>query len=477
MRAVFFVGLTGSDDLYYLRFAAFWQRVPANHWEARLLGNALITASMKLFGRTELAGVAPSLAASLAVIGSLLYVCRHFGRWRQALWAGMLIAALPIDIEMATSITPYTVMTGFLAVGTAAFLVAPDSPMGRIVAALALALGVVTHYSGIYYVTALAAGGLIVDCRQFLSAVLLTLIAGVLVLSAELAVFYILYDDALVGLRICEQTNHLTIPDGPVTPEGTIHWYFFYWPVRQLLFSNAFGIALIATILWSMLRYGRMERLGRVLSVTCVLYWVWMCYGSKVPWDYVPFWRMTRFQYPMTLAMAILFGGTVTSPGRRGAVFVGMAVIAVCLFISLCRDTGGENVRVSRELAAYAADRPEQRFITDYHTLNEMWAVQGLVMPHNVVTLDDAHWSQLMDRHAERIPADRAGHYDAILVNPINAARTPHFAAFIERCAGDVIYSATPGVRPIGALLSPLRHWQWSQNKPPARVHGIRMGG
>jgi hypothetical protein len=53
VRWVFFVGFEGSDDLFYVRFASLWHRVPANQWEVRLLGNAFIRVCVKLFGYRE----------------------------------------------------------------------------------------------------------------------------------------------------------------------------------------------------------------------------------------------------------------------------------------------------------------------------------------------------------------------------------------------------------------------------------------
>ena len=57
MRGLFFVGVAGSDDMYYMRYAALWDRAPANPWEARLLGNSLIASAMMALGRTEVAGI------------------------------------------------------------------------------------------------------------------------------------------------------------------------------------------------------------------------------------------------------------------------------------------------------------------------------------------------------------------------------------------------------------------------------------
>ncbi|MHC4697674.1 MAG: hypothetical protein ACYTFA_13130, partial [Planctomycetota bacterium] len=163
MRIVFFVGVAGSDDMYYMRYAALWDRAPVNHWEARLLGNALTASAMTAFGRTEAAAVLPSFAASLAVLGCVLYWCRKYGTYRQACWAGVFLAVLPIDVEMASTISPHTIMAAMLGVGTLAFLREPSSAVSRIVAAVLISLGVITHFAGIYYVAALVLAALCVD--------------------------------------------------------------------------------------------------------------------------------------------------------------------------------------------------------------------------------------------------------------------------------------------------------------------------
>jgi len=475
-RTLFFVGLAGSDDLYYLRFAAYWHRVPANHWEARLLGNALIAAAMRLFGRCEFAGVLPSLAASIALLGSVLYTCRRLATWRHALAAGTLLAVLPIDVELATSVTPYTVMMGFMAVGTAAFITAPDTAAARITAALTLALGVVTHYSGVYYVAALAAAALVVDRRRYFAVVGLTLAAGVATLAAELLVFHLLYHDAFIRLRINQATNHLAIPNGPLTADNTFNPVFFYWPIAKWLFSGAFGITLFVVSAWTAWRYRRMPAWARVIALTCGLYWLWMCYGSKVPWDYVPFWRMTRFQYPLCFGLAVLFPCLLATARTRRALALGGMAIAVNAGLLLCGPHPGENARISRELAAYAAAHPHQRFITDYHTLNEIWAFSGLESPRNVATLNHAHWSQLADRNAARLAPAAAARLDAALINPLNLARTPEFAAFVDRYAGGPECSSNAHSLPNRSIIPRLRDILGSHFGPSGRVHRLRPG-
>lgn len=97
-RVIFFVGISGSDDMYHIRFAALWDRTPQNQWEARLIANALFAGAMRIFGRGELAAALPCLISSLAVLGATLFAAARVGGLRVALWAGLLVALLPLEV-------------------------------------------------------------------------------------------------------------------------------------------------------------------------------------------------------------------------------------------------------------------------------------------------------------------------------------------------------------------------------------------
>ena len=214
-----------------------------------------------------------------------------------------------------------------------------------------------------------------------------------------------------------------------------------------------------------------MERTGRILVATIAFYWLWMSFGSEVPWTYVPFDRITRFLHPLTFALALLFAPLVITRlrGWRSPV-TGGAVLAVCVLNLSGSGPWGQNVHISRELLAYVERHPEKRFITDYHTLNEMYVVGGLKTLPNIVTTDDLHASRLLDREAVQIAAGDLVKDDEILVNPLNVARTPHFQKFLQAHTGGLLYETTSTHRMISALFPPLRDHPWSIRKPPARV-------
>jgi hypothetical protein len=173
----------------------------------------------------------------------------------------------------------------------------------------------------------------------------------------------------------------------------------------------------------------------------------------------------------MTLAAAVLFAVGITSfRDRRFRTIGGSAVLAVSLLSLLGGGSWDRNAHISRELLAYVQAHPAKRFITDYHTLNEMYVLNQVESIPNVVTTDHIRPSQLLDRKAVRLAAADVGQCDEILVNPLNLARTPHFAEFVRLHAGDLRHKSTPQHRMICLLVPPLRDYSWSVRKPAAQV-------
>ena len=473
MRATFFLGVAGSDDIRYMRFAACWDRPPANHLEARLIANGLVAGAMKLGGRTELAAVTPALLSSALMLGCVLYGCYRFAGARHALWAGLLVAVLPVNVDEATTVSAHAVMTALLTLGTLLFVLGPESSVLRLAAAASLALGVVTHYTGAYYVAWLAAAALIVDRRRFLKPVALTAAAGVLFILADMAVFHFAYGDALGRFRACVAQSPDRVQRVPLLVEGGLNWQFVVFPLRGLLFSKAFGVALVVALGTAVWRYRRFPRPLRVLALTVLAGWLWMSFGTQVPWDYRPFARNMRYLHPFLFSVAILFACAVVASRRRVVgVGAGLVVLGVCVLNLMGSGSWGQNVETSRELLAYAEAHPQTRFITDVNTLNEMYIINRLRTPANVVTLDDRDPGRIIDpaAFAARVTQADLKAGDEILVNVLNHRRNPDFAAFVAARAGGRHYQTQPVYRTICRLVPPLRAYSWAIRRPAARV-------
>lgn len=475
MRMVFFVGLTGSDDMYYLRYAALWDRAPVNDWEARLLGNALTAVSMRVFGVNAVAAAIPSLVASLSILACVLLWCRRFGTITSALWSGLIIAVLPLDVEMGTSISPHTIMAAFMAAGTLCLMRSEESARWKWAGCILTAVGVITHLAGLYYLAALLVAGVLVQRRRFvplIPACALTVAGAVLI---DMLVFGALFGDPFARVRVCMAEMHTLKPHMPTDAAGSFDWEFLGWPIRNLLYSKALGVTLLVALGVGAIRFRQLNAALRVMLITGILYWLWMSFGSQVPWSYKPFWRMSRFLHPYVFALAVLLGSLMANTRRRAyRVIVGGGVLGVCLVNLLAGGSWGRNVALSRELLAYAQTHADRHFVTDYHTLNEMYVINGLRTPPNVTTTTDVPPSRLLDPSAHPTERDAVPAPNAILVNPINTARTPRFAHYLSRHEGVTEFTTPETLRRICRLIPPLASASWAVRKPPAQVVTFR---
>jgi hypothetical protein len=469
-----FVGYEGSDDMFYIRFANLWHRVPANQWEVRLLGNLLIRISMGVVGYCEWAATIPALLSSLTVLAAVLVACRRLGTVRQAWWAGLITALLPIEVTNATIASAHPVMTACMAVGTLAFLSANASRPALVLAAFFLPLGVVAHYNGSYYVASILLAALAVDRRTYLRPIIAVVIGGVLLMLADMLVFHLLFGDAFRRLRICAPAN--------LEPEtamaGTrMTWDMARWSIHQLVAGKPFGIALAVTFTATALRYRSLARPVRLLFVTAAVFWLLLNFGSYVPWEYRPFWRNARYMHPLVLPVAVCFALTLFPAAGRRATGLAVATLAACLAVLAAGGTWGQNTRVSRELLAYAAGHPGERFVTDVHTANEIYIINGLRTPANVLGTADAGREHFLDPACRRITRIDPAGCDAVLVNPLNVERNPAFAALVADRLGPVEYATRDELRPLCTVVPIISHRDWAIRKPAARVHRLRTPG
>lgn len=480
MRTVFFVGLVGSDDLHYLRFAALWDRAPVNDWEARLIGNGLTALAVRLFGVNETAAALPSLAASLAVLACTLCWFRHYGTPLQGLVGGGIVALLPLDVEMATTVSPHTVMTGLFAVGTYGWFRGVDVARWRIPAAGFLALGVLTHFAGVYFVAMLALASLIVDRRAYFKSVGLTMLFGVTFLALDMIAFQAIYGDAFLRLSACMAEMHNPKPDLPMAG-STFTGEFLLWPLRNLVYSKAFGPALIVAMGIGVARFRLLDGRGRILLLVIGLTWLWMSFGTQVPWSYRPFWRMSRFLHPLALPVALLLaillvpGQRVasrehTSSSRRWGPMVALGLSLTFITNLLASGPWGENVTTSRELLRYAKTHSAVPFITDYRTLNEMYALNGMRSPDNVVTLGDIPSSRLFDASARELTVTGIERATMVLLNPLNVENHPGVAALAADPRMRTVYETPAAKRRLCSILPLFGEQPWALRRPAGRV-------
>lgn len=481
MRLVFFVGYVGSDDMYHIRFAVLWDRAPANHWEIRLLYNSILRASLNLFGRVEWAAILPSLAASTLGLATVVTIARYWFTPRCAWWAGLIAATLPIDVESATVVSAYTPMTALLVFGTALTIrkMTAEQRYGlasQILAALSFALAVLMHRIAMIYVAALIVGLAIRGPRRYARFNLAIIIATVAALTMEHTYCARVYDDAALPVRLALAQSLSENPDAPLMRNGVLNAAFFAWPFTHFLASNAFGVSLLAAAIGLWRCRGALPQPLVVLLMAGGFFWAYLSFGSQSPIDYRPFWRMMRFWHPL-LPLVVVGAALFVIGFRRRWIsnLTGAGLIASHVLLLSASGAWGRNAKISRELLAYALNHPEQRFITDYHTLNELYIENGVQGLSHIVTTDDTDATKLLDRTSTRISSSNLLADDRLLVNPLNVARRPEFAKLIEERGGHVVYETAVRRRMICDWLpeSLAAQWEWCVRQPAARV--IRM--
>lgn len=475
MRWAFFLGFEGSDDMFYARFAVLWHHAPTNQWEVRLLGNALIGLAVRLLGYSAWSPAVPSLVASLVVLFCTLYGCYRFATVRHAWWAGLFVATLPVEVCGATIVSAHSVMAGFMAAGTLAFVLAPDSRRARLIASVCLPMGVLAHLIGLYYVGSLLAAALLVDRRRFARTMLMVCVSGALFMAADMFAFHTAYGDFLHRYRT-------TMPQRIEPETDLLHRHLdlesILWSLQQLTITKHLGVALAVVWVGAFSCYRRLNQPIRVLLWASLISWLYLSFGSYVPWSYRPFYRCARYLHPIVPALAIAFAAVVMQVrSRRLRYAMALGVPGIGLLLLSLSGSWGQNMITSRELADYARRHPERRFVADLHTLNEIYVINGFETPRNLWGTMDTASEHFMDPQIRRLAALDASNCDAILVNPLNVARTPSFAAILDARAGAVCYETERAYRPICRVIPWLERLDWSLRRPGARVQQLAPPG
>jgi len=129
LRAAFYTGFFGSDEMLYIKaalYAAEGAWIPPGDYigDQRYGINLPMAFFLRLFGRSEMAAAAWSFLCSLLEV-ALVYVAGRalWGR-RAAIIAALLLASLPIHVHMAGRLMADAPLTGFMTLAFVLFLFA-----------------------------------------------------------------------------------------------------------------------------------------------------------------------------------------------------------------------------------------------------------------------------------------------------------------------------------------------------------------
>jgi hypothetical protein len=385
---LFWVGYAGADDFSYTRYAYLFHRPPLSWWEFRLLFVLAIRASFWLFGPSEFAAAIPCLASSVAIAGSVAWLV---GWPRTLSWqsqAAMLLATMmPIDVGFRSYPAAPMMAAALLTLGTAAMLKGRDKT--PYVGAVLLSLGFITHEVSFFYIAIFCLTAVSMAPRRFWRPVVCCIVTSATLCMLEMAMYGWWLGDPLARFRTAAQTTfHVAAgldPDGEMSNSA-----FLLWPLQNLVYCKQFGFTLGALFVFGAAGWRSLSLENRILLATTFLLWGWLGYGSQVPWEYKPLYRQFHYYSPLVLGVAVLLPRALAiafSERSRMAIVIVAGALGVHVVSLAAGGRWGAAIDVSRTLLAYATSHPNERFVTDVETFNQMYVVNEFRLPATVVAM------------------------------------------------------------------------------------------
>ena len=308
---VFWVGYAGYDDMFYVRYAFRFDRPPISWWEFRIPVILAIRASFLAFGPSEIAACLPTLLASLAILASVAWFVDWPRRLNWQTQASVILASVFPLVAVSRSVPGAASLfsAGFLAVGTVCMLKGVGRT--RYLGAPLLAIGFLTYEVSFFCVAMICLVVLAFDWRRFWGPVLACVAVSGCAFLAECLAYQVLLGDPLARFSVAFSMAAQSIDSRTV---GTVNfcdpangidgWYFFAWPIKNLFFCKSFGFDLIALLVTGIVAWNRLSTEQRVLFASTFLIWLWLGYGTMVPWVYRPLFRSPEYYQPLTLGIA-----------------------------------------------------------------------------------------------------------------------------------------------------------------------------
>ena len=479
-RLLGWVGYAGADDQYYARYAHLLHRVPMNHMEFRMTVVLSIRVAMELFGTSE----AAVCMAPLLYSGLLFAAVAWFVGWpRNISWPAtgsmLLVSLIPIDVGFASYPSPAALSAGLTAMGMVCILKGRRA-VGVLGAAL-LALAFMTHLLNFFFVGLFCLTILALDGRRYWLPVAACVLFSGGLLVAEMTTYWHLTGNPQLHFDALSEISGGIPDDG----RSKTKLGFFLMPLQILILSKQFGFGLLLLLICGVLSYRKLTTEERIVWIATIGFWFWLGYGTVTPFGYRPATRGMHYYTPLVFGLCALLPLTLKQVfERRQAIGYALLGALLLLYTSALGVGGawGSQVDCSGQLLKYAQLHPQQRFLTDVYTLNEMYCLNGFKMPENVV---------VRDSHAQRthllINKEPTGHVpesfpqaenvDALLVNLSRTESPPEaeFVSFLDRHGGAVIYRVPPSMR-LG--FRPLAYWlsdrEFAQRDRGAEVRKLK---
>lgn len=474
LRVIFFEGLWGFDDLFHANFALHPKSHPANHWESRLLFNSALALSIRLFGFKEWVLALPGLIGSLAFVMASWWTGRKLWDEVTGFLSGIFACFLVLDITHASYPVANSLANGFCAVGTGMVLLADKRRSLSLIGGLLLGISIFTHLSFLFYVGIFALAVSLKEWPPLLEwrrGSLVFIIAFVGFLTLNFSLYTILTGNPLYEFSVVSKT-HLPNQNFAVPlrlSSGEINPAWIWWPFINLVFSKAFGMLISLSVVMAILKWPKLEMSLRLITLTILMFWAYVSFGSQHPFRYLPLDHDTRYWYPLALPTCLLMAGILKSHVKTNRWrFGGVAlIVTINIILLLLSGNWGQNVEISKELLHYANMSPDSFFVTDPYTYDEMFILQGGNPPKNIGLLigAKASFSHLDDSYY-RSPEDPNL---KILYNPLQEWRPRHLVLSANAKRQEI---APPRYRMIAYLFPHSFRERFSQliRKPAAQL-------
>jgi hypothetical protein len=275
--------------------------------------------------------------------------------------------------------------------------------------------------------------------RRWREAALMFGVVTVTWLTVDCTLFTIIKGDPLGHYRLLVSTHlaHQPYHDVPPRlPSGRLNPEFFTWSLRGFVFTKHFGFLLSLPFAAGVALWRRWARVGRLLVLLVGLGWLYLNFGSQHPLAWAPLGKTERYWYPLALPACLLAVMVLLELRRPLARRAWLATLWLPVPLALVSaGPWGQNVEVSRELAAYAEQHPDRTFVTDPYTYDEMFLDGGRHAPANVTVFADGGPDIREDQPppmSKRLPL-APGDYEALVnVMHLQRVRARPFAEFVQ---------------------------------------------
>lgn len=433
------IGLAGADDFAYVEYAVAPDGPPDIHWEFRWPLILFLRAVVNVFGFSEFVVCIPNLMSSLMFVTAVAIVVDWPRRTSFCSCAAMfIVASIPIDAVFATAPGAATFAGGVGVLGAALFI---SKGKATYVGALLLAFSFACHEMQVFWVAIVCFSRLALERRKAVVPVAICIAMSLLFILGEAVYLNETAGDAMSRWKTAAGEGggkSPTFVDRRVSG-GTLG--FFLWPIRVVIFDKQWSFLLGIAFLGGVSNWRRLSSMHRVVLLSGIGLWLWLGYGTIVPWEYKPRSRAFHYYAPLILVVSVLPPLILDGiPQHRTKLLCGLISLNV-LLVSL-GGNWGQRVDISRQVLEFAKANPNETILVDDWTYEEMRMCNDLVSRDNV-----AKWSNRGDKS-----------YDYVLRHLERPERplSPQYLDYIEANAGRDVYTIPPSYRALFVLVA---HW------------------